>query len=69
MGGGHTGQEVSLFSMYNHEQNQVEQIWSGCTDVGGKLSSDVTKGTKQRMKLFFKLEDQQLDGICADSVQ
>ena len=67
--GGHAGQEVSLFSIYNHDRNQVEQVWSGCTNVGGKLYSDVAKGTRQRMRLFFKSENQKLDGLCVDSGQ
>ena len=36
---------------------------------GGKLSSHVANGTRERMKLFFKSEDQRLDGICVNSIQ
>ena len=67
--GGHAGQEVSLFLMYNHKQNKAEQIWAGCTNVDGKLSAHVANGTRLRMRLFFKSENQRLDGICVDSGQ
>ena len=61
--------QLSLFSMYNHKHNKVEQIWAGCTTIGGKLSANVANGTRQRMSLFFKSENQRLDGICVDSEQ
>ena len=67
--GGHTGQEVSLFLMYNHKQNKAEQIWAGCTNVDGKLSAHVANGTRQRMRLFFKSENQRLDSIYVGSGQ
>ena len=55
--------------MYNHDLERVDQEWSGCTNVSGKLSDHVANGTKQRMKLFFKSDQQQLNGICVDSGQ
>ena len=51
--GGHKHQEFSLFSRYNHQQREVQQIWAGCTNVGGKLSSDIALEAKLRMKLNF----------------
>ena len=65
--GGHAGQEVSLFSLYNHERKQVEQIWSSCTTVGGKFSEVTAMGAKQRMNLFFRSANPKVDGICVDS--
>ena len=47
----------------------MDQIWTGCTNVGGKLSAHVANGTKQRMTLFFKSDQQELNGICVDSGQ
>ena len=59
----------AFFPMYNHDLERVDQIWSGFTNVGGKLSAHVANGTKQRMKLFFKSDQQQMYGICAGSGQ
>ena len=61
-----------MFSRYNHQQREVQQIWAGCTNVGGKLSSDIALGAKLRMKLFFPHTGEQLkklDGITVDSGQ
>ena len=44
--GGHRGQEVSLFSFYNKENDKVEQIWAGLNSVGGKGGDDVAASVK-----------------------
>ena len=60
--GGHREQEVSLFSTYNHDYDRVDQIWSGYTNVGGKISAHVANGTKQRIKLFLNLSSNNWTG-------
>ena len=67
--GGPDGQEVSLFSLYNHQRKQVEQIWSSCTTVGGEFSEETAIGAKQRVNLFFRSANSKVDGICVDSGQ